>query len=791
MGSSGFPESSSRVLITGSSSKTWGYTSRTPERHDVPMAPLDSFVQLKTTEDGEPILPEYAFALCLPGSWPFPSLMDQTILPESYLSEGNPGGEETNTDSSTKKTCKRKGKKTQRRSKSTGAVSSASEISPARVKTNTQADKDGTQQVLQELNLSSKGSDSDASEGTGETSKGADPDNSGMGPPIPSKEPRALPRTLSLDQVPGESEDTPTPTQQEVNPANPNTSAQDPLPMPAEQTQSPGPSVPDTSATAASGLGQAPLKDVFVIPTTSSAAQTNDGPDANSIAGVMAGLKEVCNIMTTGFQHACLNVETIVHWSLEGATQLNRRLAEAASQDLNTWASALQPVLDSAGVSDADMEARQGLARKTGREVSNWILSLPHLVTGNPHILGEPVKSALLESFAVANAQCSHSSEEVANQVPDIMTRHVSVDQTQTFLMAVHQLLCSQYQALTTMMATQTSPPVHLGMYSWGAQASLTRSFTQVILALGSLEHTMLVNPSFSAQPTPLPQEERSARAVSADTTVYTPIPPPGSVNVSMSEFPSGTTQGSANLPICVGGNETDSSISSVSHSTQVKPRGLDQHLTSTPKTQPKLMQAELSAKWQGAPHRAHIQDREGSTRKGWGGGFWGWQAPSKIRNASLDSSVVSLDDHTQLSTKLLMERDDPTRNRGAFSGWEDILSVNDSSDIEMTSVVDVLAHPSRDSTPVTGSEDEGEMPANDPGSGGHPDSNPEYDSGNEDSPSGSDSGSSSDPPGSNDDDEFGDMFSPGGTLQPIKRKPESQAQSNSCSQSRESEPHK
>ena len=376
------------VLITRSGSKTWGYTGRTPERHDIPMAPLDSFVQLKTTEDGEPILPEYAFALCLPGSWPFPSLMDKTILLETYLSKGNPGGEETNANNSTKKTHKWKGKKTQRRSKSAGAASSASEISPARVKTNTQSGQDGTQQVLQELHLSSEGSDSDAPEGAGETSKGADPDDSGMGPPIPPEEPRAPPGTPSLDQVPGEGQDTPTPTRQEVNPADLNTSAQDPPPMPVEQTQSPGPSVPDTSATAASGLGQVPLQDVSVIPTTSSAAQTSDRPNAHSIAGIMAGLKEVCNIMTTGFQRACLDIETIVHRSLEGATQLNRRLAEAASQDLNTWASALQPVLDSAGVSDADMEARQGLTWKTGREVSNRILSLPHPVTGNPHIFG-------------------------------------------------------------------------------------------------------------------------------------------------------------------------------------------------------------------------------------------------------------------------------------------------------------------------------------------------------------------------------------------------------------------
>ena len=159
-----------------------------------------------------------------------------------------------------------------------------------------------------------------------------------MGPPIPTEQPRALPGTPSLDQVPGEGQDTPTLTQQEVNPADPNTSAQDPPPMPAEQTQPLGPSLPDSSATAASGLGQDPLQSVSVTPTTSSATQTSDWPNAHSIAGVMAGLKEVCNIMTTGFQRACFDVETIVHQSLEGATQLNRRLAEAASQDLNTWA---------------------------------------------------------------------------------------------------------------------------------------------------------------------------------------------------------------------------------------------------------------------------------------------------------------------------------------------------------------------------------------------------------------------------------------------------------------------
>ena len=73
------------VLITGAGSKTWGYTGSVPKYHDVPMAPLDSFIQLSTNNAGEPILPEYAFALCIPGSWPFPSLMDKTIFARSLF----------------------------------------------------------------------------------------------------------------------------------------------------------------------------------------------------------------------------------------------------------------------------------------------------------------------------------------------------------------------------------------------------------------------------------------------------------------------------------------------------------------------------------------------------------------------------------------------------------------------------------------------------------------------------------------------------------------------------------
>ena len=120
------------LLITRNNSKTWGNTSSVPECHDVPMAPLDTFVQLKTNSTGQPIPLEYTFALCIPGAWPFPSTMDVTILLESYLTGANLGEDDPGNKTNSKKPRKHKGKsKAWNRSKSADATSSASEVSSA------------------------------------------------------------------------------------------------------------------------------------------------------------------------------------------------------------------------------------------------------------------------------------------------------------------------------------------------------------------------------------------------------------------------------------------------------------------------------------------------------------------------------------------------------------------------------------------------------------------------------------------------------------------------------------
>ena len=389
--------------------------------------------------------------------------------------------------------------------------------------------------------------------------------------------------------------------------------------------------------------------------------------------------------------------------------------------------------------------------------------------------------------------------KEVADRIPDIMARHVPAGQAQVFLNVMYQLLCTQYQAITTMVVTQTGPPVHSGMHNWATQASLTQLLTQVIPALGSLEPSELVFLSDNTRIAPQHREEGVTWAASADMTVYIPIPPDGNVMVPKSQFPNGTVWGSSSLPIYLG-NKNDSRISSVGHSTLVKSSGAKrQHLTSTPKLQPKLISiaqqqtAELSAKRQGALHGAHVKhDSGGSARvNSWGDELWGWSTNCPNWAGSFDSSIVSIDDHTQLTTKHLMERDDPTWNHSTFSGEEEVMSVHDSSDIEMVPTEDPLKRHSKDSAPDSASD--GEHSVNDPGSGGHADSNLESNSRSSDSDSEPDGGSSSDSRGSNDSDggDFGDMFSARKTHKPTTKKQESRAQSSSRSQSRKTDSQK
>ena len=72
------------LVLNGCNGKTWGSTSSGVDHHEVPMAPLHVFMKLNAS-NRIPVLPEYAFALCEPGSWPFPSTMDINILPEACL----------------------------------------------------------------------------------------------------------------------------------------------------------------------------------------------------------------------------------------------------------------------------------------------------------------------------------------------------------------------------------------------------------------------------------------------------------------------------------------------------------------------------------------------------------------------------------------------------------------------------------------------------------------------------------------------------------------------------------
>ena len=120
-----------------------------------------------------------------------------------------------------------------------------------------------------------------------------------------------------------------------------------------------------------------------MTPMTQTTVHAGGNLHANSFTGIMEGLKEVCSMMMTGFQRACLDIEAIVQKTLEEATQLSCDFTVAAAQDLDKWTTALWLVLDNAGVLGTDMEARQRHTQQTRQEISNWILSLPNLMVAS------------------------------------------------------------------------------------------------------------------------------------------------------------------------------------------------------------------------------------------------------------------------------------------------------------------------------------------------------------------------------------------------------------------------
>ena len=154
------------------------------------------------------------------------------------------------------------------------------------------------------------------------------------------------------------------------------------------------------------------------------------------------------------------------------------------------------------------------------------------------------------------------------------MAQHVPEGQVGVFLAALYQLICTQQEGITSMVVTQASILVHLGVNNWATMASMTWLFAQVILGLGSLHRCTMVPKQIE----------------------YMPLAPKGSSMVSTLLFPREQVrdEGTATCPIYLG-KETDSGVSSMGQSTPVKTPvkgsgGHCQPLTSTPKPKLKLL---------------------------------------------------------------------------------------------------------------------------------------------------------------------------------------------------------
>ena len=572
------------LTLTGYNGKTWGGTGLAPEQHKVQMAPLDTFMKLHAT-NSVPALPEYAFALCSPGTWPFSSTMDINILPEACLAYDTSADSEnvpddpiiTESDTnagSGKKQCWHKGKSKGQ------SNSSASEVSPGRKNRKPRINEALAKQVAQDLHLSSDGSDSEIlAEILEDTNKDTRPDGElqplagpawiesgldlpGVSAPTPST-PTPQPTEASgarenATTTPGEEGDAgnrpappTTPATKPAMPGNPHRARPQPTvmptvsradttspsPVPAGPTTPPGLAgqdiIPNPNATPPVPPSLAPARpDLSALVADRSMAklaqslavtQARGNPNTGAFSGIMTGLRQACGIMMEGFWEACLGIEVVVQKTLQEATAHDRAFTAKATQDLDLWTSALQPLFDTDDVSEADMEAQRAHARETGQVVSDQILGRSQQATQSHLPDGGPVWAALLESFAQVEVQCAATWEKVTKWVPEILAQHMPEGQVGVFLAALYQLMCMQQRGITSMVVAQARVPVHLGVHSWAIQASMTRLFAQVIPGLGSLSGLSPTNTNTSIG------TQMSQPAVPTEQVQYIAIPPEGS----------------------------------------------------------------------------------------------------------------------------------------------------------------------------------------------------------------------------------------------------------------------
>ena len=325
--------------------------------------------------------------------------MDINILPEACLAYDTPANSEnvpddpiiTGTDTNAepcKEQSRHKGK-SKSRSKSARANSSASEASPGHKNWNPQINEVLAKEVLQDLNLSSDGSDSEIPEEAKDTRPDGyiqPPDGparieSGLDPPsvpahapsTPAPQPTQPTKALSAGEnatiTPGEEGDTgnrPAPlATPATKPAMPNTpdrakpqvtvsptvsraDTTSPSPVPTGPTTPPG--FAGVSMTTNPGaiplvpVGLDPLALIVERSMTKMAwslavTQARGNPNVGAFSGVMTGLRKACGIMMEGFWEACLGIEVVVQKALLEVTAHDRAFTTKATQDLDLWTS--------------------------------------------------------------------------------------------------------------------------------------------------------------------------------------------------------------------------------------------------------------------------------------------------------------------------------------------------------------------------------------------------------------------------------------------------------------------
>ena len=193
---------------------------------------------------------------------------------------------------------------------------------------------------------------------------------------------------------------------------------------------------------------------------------------------LMQGFYSATHTLSNSYQDACWEVQTIVWRALQRATAVDHTFVWGASSAICHWVKEVQPAMDCMEGSLEEQARLLQRAREAGKEPTKDILALlptesdPYLT---PVVPREDIFTPALKATRVHTEK---AIEAINAELSMLVHHHFPPQQARVFLATLFQVMCSYWQEMDGMAASQVVLPAQIIPNLWGISQSVMEGLT-------------------------------------------------------------------------------------------------------------------------------------------------------------------------------------------------------------------------------------------------------------------------------------------------------------------------